>query len=390
MSLKVRAAARVARIGVRVIAERVRPRAVTAPPDFPASTAGLTDEWLTNVLCSEHPGARVITHGVSEQSSGTSTRHALAVTYNDIGERAGLPTSLFTKTTPDFRSRLIGAAAGEAAFYNTAAADLKIAMPRSHFAQSDGRSGKSFILLEDLRATHQASFCDPRTTVVDRNKAEDAVRLLAGLHGTFWCSQRFRGDLRWIWSSWHFQNQANASIDFRRRSLVGIERAEMVSPPEFIRRRHEVWPALMRSLELQRDTPPTLLHQDVHSRNWYVTGAGRMGLHDWQCVARGHWAQDLAYAISSLTTVDDRRAWERDLIDAYLDELAVLVTDTPSPAQAWLAYRQQVFHGLLFWHYTIGAGRLQPAMQPDEISLINLERMTQAVVDLESLDSLGG
>jgi hypothetical protein len=113
-----------------------------------------------------------------------------------------------------------------------------------------------------------------------------------------------------------------------------------------------------------------------------------MGLHDWQCVARGHWAQDLAYAMTSLLTPADRRNWERDLIGAYLDELAVLAPDTPSPAQAWLAYRQQVFHGLLFWHYTIGAGRMQPAMQPDEISLINLERMTQAVVDLDSIDSL--
>ncbi len=56
--------------------------------------------------------------------------------------------------------------------------------------------------------------------------------------------------------------------------------------------------------------------------------------------------------------------------------------------EAWLAYRQQAFHGLVFWLYTIGAGRLQPAMQPDQVSLSNLERMTNMIDDLDSFGAL--
>jgi hypothetical protein len=31
---------------------------------------------------------------------------------------------------------------------------------------------------------------------------------------------------------------------------------------------------------------------------------------------------------------------------------------------------------------------MQPAMQPDEVSLANLERMTNMIVDLDSFDAL--
>jgi hypothetical protein len=87
--------------------------------------------------------------------------------------------------------------------------------------------------------------------------------------------------------------------------------------------------------------------------------------------------------------VADRRAWERELLAAYLDQLKI----AGGPAdfgfdEAWLRYRQQVFHGLIFWLYTIGHGRLQPEMQPDNVSRINLERMTNALVDLDSLASV--
>jgi hypothetical protein len=35
----------------------------------------------------------------------------------------------------------------------------------------------------------------------------------------------------------------------------------------------------------------------------------------------------------------------------------------PSFDEAWLRYRQQVFHRLDFWLHTIGSGRMRPQMQ---------------------------
>jgi hypothetical protein len=144
----------------------------------------------------------------------------------------------------------------------------------------------------------------------------------------------------------------------------------------------------MTSLALHRSAATTLLHSDVHSRNWYLTPDGGMGLYDWQLLSRGSWAMDVAYALSSALTVDDRRAWERELIALYTDRLHAAGGPSIPFDEAWLTYRQQPFHGLVFWLYTIGAGRMQPAMQPDEVSLANLERMTNMIVDLDSFSAL--
>jgi hypothetical protein len=58
-----------------------------------------------------------------------------------------------------------------------------------------------------------------------------------------------------------------------------------------------------------------------------------------------------------------------------------------SPDALWLAYRQQQLHGLGYWLYTLGRGALQPRMQPDEVSVLNIARMAQAVVDLGAMDA---
>lgn len=46
-----------------------------------------------------------------------------------------------------------------------------------------------------------------------------------------------------------------------------------------------------------------------------------------------------------------------------------------------------MFHGYVFWLFTLGHGALQPQMQPDSYSLTNIARMSSAIVDLESIES---
>jgi phosphotransferase family enzyme len=75
---------------------------------------------------------------------------------------------------------------------------------------------------------------------------------------------------------------------------------------------------------------PTLLHQDTHLANWYALPDGSMGIADWQCVARGQWALDVAYALAIGLSTEDRRAWKRDLIALYLQRLAEKVPETPT------------------------------------------------------------
>ena len=62
--------------------------------DVPYSVSAITPEWLTAILCKNHPGARVTGVEIEFSSSGTHTRHRLTLTYNDEGVKAGLPKTL--------------------------------------------------------------------------------------------------------------------------------------------------------------------------------------------------------------------------------------------------------------------------------------------------------
>jgi hypothetical protein len=56
-------------------------------------------------------------------------------------------------------------------------------------------------------------------------------------------------------------------------------------------------------------------------------------LSDWQVVHRGHWAWDVAYTMNAALTVEDRRAWDRELLGYYLECLS----DAGGPALSFEA-----------------------------------------------------
>jgi hypothetical protein len=114
-----------------------------------------------------------------------------------------------------------------------------------------------------------------------------------------------------------------------------------------------------------------------------------MGIGDWQIGLRGGWAYDYAYIVGSALEVEDRRAWEHELLDFYLDALAAAGGAKLRREDAWQAVREATFYPYFAWVYTIGRARLQPKFQPDEISLPVIERTAAQIDDLESLAAVG-
>lgn len=383
--------AEVGRIGSHVVLDHL----ISSPPrrsdDIPLAMSSITVEWLTNVLCAKIPGAKVVSFQVLGGSDGTTSRRAIKVQYNAAGDSAGLPMELFGKTTPGLKTRLIcgpcGGLANEVNFYRNLRSQLDITAPQAHFAQYDRKSYRSCLMFDDMSRT--ANFCNPKLPI-SLLDAQNMISLLAKVHATFWEDRRLEENFTWLQTASQFQAKLNTVIDYEARSYVGVERARDVMHAAALSKLDRLWPAFTRSLELNAETPPTLLHHDVHIGNWYRTTCNQMGLCDWQCTVKGGWAGDIAYALSSALTIQDRRAWERDLIGYYLDRLSAFgVANVPTADVAWLQYRQQMFHPFFFWVFTIGAGELQPAMQRDEFSLLNIQRMSAALTDLDSLTALG-
>ncbi len=198
----------------------------------------------------------------------------------------------------------------------------------------------------------------------------------------------FAGEYKWVvpYTKWFLVG--NAKLKLELSTEMTLDRAADIIPKRLIDRRKDLGPATIAALKAHEERAHTFLHSDVHIGNWYQTGAGRMGLCDWQCAGRGHWARDVAYTLSAGLSIEDRRAWERDLFAGYLEHLQDISGQKFDFDDSWAIYRQQMFHGLMNWTPTLCPTGHLPAMQNDETSLAMIERMRAAIDDLDSLGSV--
>jgi len=380
------------RIAFHIAKERVTNPRPTSLLQVPPTTDHLTEEWLSLALCDGTPGARVTGYELGARNDGTSARRPLRVVYNEEGREAGLPEHLFTKSGPTFATRLVSAAAGlsviEATFYAQIRPTLDIEAPVTRYSAYDPISNRQMLIIDDVSVTRGAEFGTVITRKLTREQAEKVIDTLAALHAHFWNAPLGNRFGSWLSSSYDWMDRLNVTINAAKRIEVAFERGRDVIPAELYARRQEVHPAIMRSLEINISGPQTLLHGDVHPGNWYVTDDGDMGLYDWQCIVRGGWARDVAYALSSHLTVEDRRAWERELVARHGERLAESGITPPDAEAAFLAYRQQMGHAMFMWLGTIGRHPLQPQMQPADITLESVRRTCQAAADLETLDAI--
>jgi Phosphotransferase enzyme family len=378
------------RIGGRVAFERLtRPKA-RRPEDVPCSPGAITPEWLTAVLCKEVPEAVVTEVEVKPASAGTHERHRLILTYNEAGRRAGLPGSIFTKSLPSVVTRMIGGFNGtarvEGRFFTEIRSQLQIEAPIGYHAAFDRQTFASMLLLEDLVATKAATFCN-HTTDVSRAMAEDMIDLLASLHARFYRDTELATRYRWLapYPRWFTIGAEKMSLAHYTQKAFAA--ASHVIPEKILARRDAVWPAVMRALAVHDSEPQGLVHSDVHIGNWYRTGTGKMGLCDWQCLSRGHWSRDFAYAVTAALTPDDRRIWEKDLLVRYLERFAEHTGTRPDFDASFRHYRHQIVHALLMWTITLCHSPLLPSMQPEQTTLAMIGRITTAMADLDSLDA---
>jgi hypothetical protein len=360
------------------------------PAVLPVSFDDITVQWLSGTLCRNHPGAEVVDYRIEPVEQGTSYRVRLHVVYNSAGGKAGLATRMFCKASQGLANRialgLSGAAQAEVNFYNYVRPFVDIEAPRAVFADMDTNTFNSIVILEDL-SDSVSEFCTQRT-VVTRARVEDQLALLAKVHGAGYSEPRVREHLDGF-STWveYFNN--TLVFGMRDGSEEGFRRADDLIPPRLHNRHAEIWPATVAAVELNRTLPLTLAHGDVHLKNWYITNTGRMGLSDWQCVSRGHWGRDFGYTIGTALTIEDRRAWELDLLGFYLDRLHASGGPKVSFDEGWLHYRQQLMTALTWWTITYNPAPGMPDMQPIETAREFVKRLATAIDDVESLDSFG-
>jgi hypothetical protein len=352
--------------------------------EVPWHGEALTPEWLTNVLGTDVPGARVVEVAVVSGDDGSSARRILALGWNEVGRAGNLPERVFTKSTPTLPMRLSAgkSAPSEGRFLTDCRPRLPIEAPHCLHTMRDSRTGRSLHLMEDLTTTRGAVFCQANSTI-DRRQAEQVVETLAALHGTF-LNPSNRIEFGWLRTHEDFFHAA-ARNGVEAGHDQAMVRAADVIPSAVSGQKERIWPAAIAGLAIHEEQPRTVIHSDVHLGNWYITDQGQMGLSDWARVCRGHWARDLAYALMTALNVSNRRAWERSLIEHYCALLSERAGQTVDFATAWDGYRRQACAALLMWTPTLCPPPTLPAMQPPATSMLMIERITTAMDDLAVL-----
>lgn len=364
---------------------------VTAVVDLPRSYEELTEDWMTEALCRDVPGARVVSVNLGPPDNGSSNRRRITVVYNAAGQAAGLPEQLFCKASHDLANRMVlgvsGGAKGEVNFYNLFRPHIEMEVPTSYFAAWNEVSCNSLIILGDITDSVE-SFCDDKTPM-SRERAESQMRLLARLHASGYANAEVKTNLSQMptWEEFYHR-----SCDFGLESGIrkAFHEARDILPTSVYGMGEDgMWDRMLQSVARHGTLQRTITHGDVHLKNWYVAGNGEMGLSDWQCSNSGHWSRDLIYTIATALPIEDRRKWDRDLVAYYLDELASHGGPQVSLDEAWLHCRQQLWTALSWWLVTLCPPEGLPDMQPRDTTIEFLTRIGTAMDDAGSATAFG-
>lgn len=368
--------------------QQQRAGGLTAATQLPLRFTDITPAWLSATLGHASPDAEVTSIGLGAEDEGTSSRRHLDLTWNRAGIDAGLPTRVFCKSTMTLESRYLlgmnGGIAAEVSFYNDVRPHVDLRTPTVLFAHYDPVTYNSIVIMDDLADTVTFGSHELELTV---EQCRSQLRLLARLHARYLDSPELTTTLS-NFNDWedYFAITVEAA-GFGPACHRGFVAARDVIPARLFSRRDEIWPATLACVQRHRDLPRTLIHSDVHLKNWYIDADGEMGLNDWQCSCKGHWSRDLAYVLATAMAPQQRRRAERDLITYYLDELQRAGAPQVDFETAWALYRQNLFSALAWWTGTLGQPPEAPKMQPENTSREFISRICTAIDDLDALDS---
>ena len=307
--------------------------------------------------------------------AGTSSRARLALTGKNVPESVFVKIAARTAAT-----RLMGELGRlghtEVRFYSQLAPELT-GVPRSYGAAFDAWTGRYLLVLEDLPTS-----CEFPDTLhpLSIDQANLIVELLARLHATFWDRLDLDRRLGWLYTpsgdvtSLLTGSLMNASMKrLAERTTIPVEKGRFIADN-------------YRAVAAVIDTPPhTVMHGDAHPGNMYFRD-GNPGLLDWQAVRRGHPSRELAYTLVTSLTPEDRRAAQRDLLDAYRRALAAAGGPELDRDDLWLRYRQGAMYAHVAALITAGMG----GMQVENIAMEGLRRAVAALDDLETIAALKG
>lgn len=354
-------------------------------PTIAASVDEIDPAWMTAALRSSGalPTGRVTDLDVTPVGNGlVGDSFRLAITYD--GAPASAPASVVGKfAAADPASRASGAAFNlygrEVGFYRELASTVGIITPRTHFARIDPATSAFTLIFEDFgpaRAGDQLTGC----SVAD---AGTAMLEAAALHAPRWNDPALK-DIDWLAAGAAMYPAIIAALPgviaaYRERYDGVLEDDYMA----VVGRLPEIMPLFQGVAE----GPFTVQHGDFRLDNILFDIQGctrRMGTLDWQTLAIGPGLTDVTYFLSAGLSPELRRGHERDLVEAYHDELRRLGVSGYGLADCWTDYRRMAVHGVFMGVFSAIA--VERTERGDALFLAMTRGACAQALDLDTFD----
>ena len=339
----------------------------------------LSRDWLSGAL-----GHEVAAYEVAPVGTGQMGSCHRIVLDGD----AALPTSVLLKlpsADAGTRQMVTGAYRSEIRFYTELLSTVDVRTPACLMATAVDDDGRFSMVLQDMSPAvqgDQIAGCTPA-------QAHDAAINLAGLHGPRWNDPTLH-ELDWITLSGPDDASLLASVHGSATDTFLEQLGDAISPQtrETLLGCVEVSEAWSLARQSERFG---IVHGDYRLDNLLFAPDGGDGpavtAIDWQTLSLGLPVRDLAYLVGTGLSIDDRRAHEREIVEAYHRALTAYgVTDYPLET-CWDDYRFAMLQGPLVSVFGCAYGARTE--RGDAMFAAMVERSCTAMSDLDTFGLSG-
>lgn len=277
--------------------------------NFPRSISGISEQWLSDTLGIAMSNLQAERIGADRGMLGEVFR----LTFADA---AGIPKAIIAKFASDREeARASALKAGiflrEISFYRDIAPITKSRTPQCFGAWYDNETAEFLILLENIVFDHSVD----QIQGISRVEAELMMIELARLHIP-------ASDLGDTGTSIFSFTEPRRLVNQK----MFIERGWLQMQPHLENSQHwsvaELVDGLVAAHNRTSNLPQVFLHGDVRADNLlFSRDRSEVVLVDWQGACTGARVWDLSYFLTQCLTVENRQAWQKDLIQNYCAEI---------------------------------------------------------------------
>ena len=315
---------------------------------IPNQATDITADWLNERLGDQFGTVEAVR--CEHIGEGVGILGEVARLHLDYADGETGPTTLIAKCQSLFEeniglSQMMGFYAREVNFYNQLADQLIMRVPECHIAEMAPEGAPFVLVMEEITGAKLVDQLDG----ANKDETEQIVKTIAVLHARFWDNDALAA-LDWL-------PPMNNDMYKAAGGLIDANWAPFVEswsdkvPAEVLAWCEQIKPQYGAMVDYCATwSPQTYAHTDVRADNFLFGGSAgddAVTVLDFQLSTRHVGAWDIANFLGASVTVENRRAWQDDILATYHSALGDLGVTGYSLDELTFHYRMCTMHQAL-------------------------------------------